>query len=462
MDGIPSCPAFLPCPVTILSANNEILTVSEFNRRARQWLERQFPLLWVGGEVSNLVRAASGHVYFTLKDAQAQVRCVMFRSRAQRLSWHLENGQQVEVQALVTLYEARGDFQLNVEAMRQAGIGRHYELFVRLREKLAGEGLFDAERKRAIPPYPRRVGIVTSPQAAALRDVIAAFARRAPHVELIVYPTLVQGAEAPAAIVAALNAAHTHAECDLLLVVRGGGSIEDLWAFNDEAVARQLAVSPMPTIAGVGHETDITIVDYVADRRAATPTAAAELASAGWFDAAAELAGLCETLRRSLRTGIDVRMQAVDRLALRLVHPARRLAENGQRLELLGRRLHASARQGIAARQHVLAEHRLHLFQTRPDLPAARQQIAQTAQRLRQAMTAQLAHARDRLARSAGALPALSPAATLLRGYSIVRDADGAIVRDAARLAAGDPLTLRFARGAADATVTAVRKSEGL
>lgn len=462
MDGIPSCPAFLPRPFTILSANNEILTVSEFNRRARQWLERQFPLLWVGGEVSNLVRAASGHVYFTLKDAKAQVRCVMFRSRTQWLSWRLENGQQIEVQALVTLYEARGDFQLNVEAMRQAGIGRLYELFVRLREKLAGEGLFDADRKRAIPRYPRRVGIVTSPQAAALRDVIAAFARRAPHVELIVYPTLVQGAEAPAAIVAALNAAHTHAECDLLLVVRGGGSIEDLWAFNDEAVARQLAVSPMPTIAGVGHETDLTIADYVADRRAATPTAAAELASAGWFDAAAELAGLGETMRRSLRTGIDVRMQAVDRLALRLVHPARRLAENGQRLELLGRRLHAAARQGIAARQHVLAEHRLRLFRTRPDLPATRQLIAQTAQRLRQAMTAQLAHARDRLVRSAGALPALSPAATLQRGYSIVRDADGAIVRDAARLAVGDPLTLRFARGAADATVTAVRKPEGL
>jgi exodeoxyribonuclease VII large subunit len=445
-----------------LSANNEILTVSEFNRRARQLLERQFPLLWIGGEVSNLVRAASGHVYFTLKDAQAQVRCVMFRSRVQLLSWRLENGQQVEVQALVTLYEARGDFQLNVEAMRRAGIGRLYELFVRLREKLAGEGLFDAERKRAIPRYPRRVGIVTSPQAAALRDVIAAFARRAPHVELIVYPTLVQGAEAPAALVAALDAAHARAECDLLLIVRGGGSMEDLWAFNDEAVARKLAVSPTPTIAGVGHETDITIADYVADRRAATPTAAAELASAGWFDAAAELAGLVETMRRSLRTEIDARMQAVDRLALRLVHPARRLDANRQRLELLGRRLHAAARQGIAERQQRLAACRLRFLRARPDMRAAQQRLVQAGQQLRQSMTVQLAHARDRLARSAGALPALSPAATLQRGYSIVRDADGVIVRDAARLAAGDPLTLRFASGAADATVTAVRKPEGL
>lgn len=440
-----------------MSANDAILTVSEFNRRARQLLERQFPLLWIGGEVSNLVRAASGHIYFSLKDAQAQVRCVMFRSRAQLLPWRLENGQQVEVQALVTLYEARGDLQLNIEGMRRAGIGRLYELFVRLREKLAAEGLFAEERKRAIPRYPRRVGIVTSPQAAALRDVIAAFARRARHVDLIVYPALVQGAGAPAAIAAALDAAYVRGECDLLLLVRGGGSIEDLWAFNDEAVARKLAVSPAPTICGVGHETDTTIADYVADRRAATPTAAAELASAGWFEATAELAGLGEALRRALQAEIDARSQALDRLALRLVHPARRLAENRQRLELLGRRLHAAARQDIAARQQVLAEHRLRLFRTRPDLPAVQQRIAQTAQRLRQAMTAQLARQRDRIARSAGALPALSPAATLQRGYSIVRDAGGVIVRDAARLATGDPLTLRFASGEADAAVTAVR-----
>ena len=438
------------------SVNNEILSVSDFNRRARQLLERQFPLLWIGGEVSNLVRATSGHVYFSLKDALAQVRCVMFRSRAQLLPWHLENGQQVEVQALVTLYEARGDLQLNVEGMRRAGIGRLYELFLKLREKLAAEGLFDAERKRALPRYPRRIGIVTSPQAAALRDVVAAFARRAPHVELIVYPTLVQGAEAPAAIVAALDTAYARNECDLLLIVRGGGSLEDLWAFNDEAVARKLAVSPAPIIAGVGHETDTTIADFVVDRRAATPTAAAELASAGWFDAAAELAGLGDALRRRLRTGVEARMQAIDRLALRLVHPAQRLAANRQRIELLGRRLQGATRQTIAERHQALADRHLRLFRMRPDIPAVRQRLEQKGPQLRQAMTARLARQRDRLARSAGALPALSPAATLQRGYSIVRDADGVIVRDAARLSAGDPLTLRFARGEASAKITAV------
>ncbi|GAB1393712.1 exodeoxyribonuclease VII large subunit [Rhodocyclaceae bacterium] len=412
----------------------ETLSVSELNRQARQWLERQFPLCWVSGEISNLVRAASGHVYFSLKDSQAQVRCAIFRSRAQLVPWKLENGQQIEVQALVTLYEARGEFQLNVEAMRRAGIGALYEQFVRLREKLAAEGLFAAEQKRALPRYPRRVGIVTSPQAAALRDVIAAFARRAPHVELIIYPTLVQGAEAPAAIVAALETAYTRQECDLLLVVRGGGSLEDLWAFNDEAVARTLAVSPAPTISGVGHETDTTIVDYVADLRAPTPTAAAELASAGWFAAAGELGELEDALLRAIERQLAQRMQAVDRLALRLIHPAQRIAATRQRLELLSRRL------GTALQSRLRLQPRLD----------------QLRYRLTQSMTARLARQRDRLARHAGALAALSPHATLERGYSIARSADGRIIHSAGQLAPGDNLQLQFAHGRAHATVDKV------
>jgi exodeoxyribonuclease VII large subunit len=412
--------------------NPQILTVAELNREARRLLEQQFPLLWVAGEISNLTRAASGHIYFSLKDAQAQVRCVMFRSRAQLLPWKLDNGQQVEVQALVTLYEARGDFQLNVEGMRRAGIGRLYELFLKLREKLASEGLFAPERKREIPRYPRRVGIVTSPQAAALRDVIAAFRRRAPHVELIIYPTLVQGAEAPTAIVAALDKAHARNECDVLLIVRGGGSIEDLWAFNNEAVARQLAVSPAPTICGVGHETDTTIADYVADRRAATPTAAAELASAGWFEAAAEVEALDDALRSTLQSVLEARMQALDRLALRLVHPAQRLAASRQRLELLAHRLQAAMQQGMTQQPR----------------------LDRLNHRLRQAMAGQLARQQRRLSHCQGALAGLSPLATLERGYSIVRTADGRIVQDAAQVAAGDALQLQFSRGSAGARVT--------
>jgi exodeoxyribonuclease VII large subunit len=307
--------------------------------------------------------------------------------------------------------------------MRRAGIGRLYELFVRLREKLAGEGLFDEKNKRSLPRFPRRVGLITSPQAAALRDVIAAFARRAPHVELIVYPTLVQGAEAPAAIVAALGTASARNECDLLLIVRGGGSIEDLWAFNNEAVARAIAahcaISPAPIISGIGHETDTTIADYVADRRAATPTAAAELASAGWFEAAAELAGLTGALRRSMQAALETRMQTVDRLALRLLHPAQRLASSRQRVELL-------------------------------------------THRLRQAMHQLTTRQRDRLSRCSGALSALSPLATLQRGYSIVRTADGKIVRDAGQLAAGATLQLRFAAGEATAVVKQLHPDSNL
>ncbi|MEW6164664.1 MAG: exodeoxyribonuclease VII large subunit [Pseudomonadota bacterium] len=434
----------------------QILTVAELNRTARQLLEQNFPLLWVGGEISNLTRAASGHVYFSLKDDQAQVRCVMFRSRAQLLPWRLSNGDQVEAQALVTLYEARGDFQLNVESLRQAGIGRLYEQFVKLREKLAAEGLFEAARKRPMPRFPRRVGIITSPQAAALRDVVAAFARRAPHVELILYPTPVQGVEAPAALAEALKAAYARAECDLLLIVRGGGSLEDLWAFNDEALARTLAASPLPTIAGIGHETDTTIADYVADRRAATPTAAAELASAGWFDAATEIDALAAALRRTTLATLQARMQALDRLALRLLHPAQRLGTDRQRLDALARRLATAVQRRMADRHARLARFELAFARTRPDTQAARQHLDRLGQYLRQGMEGILMRQRDRLTRCSGALTALSPAATLRRGYGIVRAPNGDIVRDAASLTPGDRLHLQFASGAAEAVVAAV------
>lgn len=420
--------------------STDIYTVSELNRAARQLLEQNFPLLWVSGEISNLTRAASGHLYFSLKDSQAQVRCVMFRSRAQLIPWRLENGQQVEAQALVTLYEARGDFQLNVEGLRRAGIGRLYELFLQRREKLAREGLLDPTRKRPLPHYPRRVGIVTSPQAAALSDVTAAFARRARHVELIVYPTLVQGADAPAAIQGALVRAYTRAECDVLLIVRGGGSLEDLWAFNDEAVARQIAAAPMPTITGIGHETDTTLADLVADQRAATPTAAAELASAGWHAAATELAAISGTLRRTMRTALETRMQAVDRLALRLVHPAQRLAAGRQRLESLGHRLSAAIQRRLAQQSR----------------------LGPLEHRLRQAIGERLTRCHKSLSRLQGALAALSPFATLERGYSIVRQADGAIVRDAAHLTPGEQIELRFARGSATGVIEKIKPGNEL
>jgi exodeoxyribonuclease VII large subunit len=412
----------------------DVLSVSELNRLARTCLEREFPLLWVAGEISNLTRAASGHLYFTLKDNQAQVRCAMFRSRAQILPWRLENGQQVEARALVTLYEARGDFQLNVESLRQAGLGRLFEAYLQLRERLAREGLFDASRKRLLPRLPRRIGIITSPRAAALRDVLAALARRAPHVPVILYPTLVQGADAPAQICGALAAAASRAECDLLLLVRGGGSIEDLWAFNDEGVARAIAACPMPLIAGIGHETDTTIADLAADRRAATPTAAAELASAGWFDAAGELAHLALVLRRSMAARLQARMQRVDLLAGRLIHPAQGLAQLGQRLDHLATRLAAAHDRHHQRRATRLASLRLRLARARPALEGRR----------------------TRVERLAAALEALNPQAALARGYAMVRDPQGRLVRSASQLTEGMPLDLRFAEGSAQTIVSRI------
>nr|HPU52296.1 exodeoxyribonuclease VII large subunit [Burkholderiaceae bacterium] len=255
-----------------------VFSVSQLNRLVADLLETGCPPLWVSGEISNFTRAASGHWYFTLKDASAQVRCVMFRSRAQSVGFVPREGDKVEARGLPGLYQARGDFQLGVEQMRRAGDGDLYQQFLRIKERLLAEGLLESERKRVPPALPRRVGVVTSLQAAALRDVLATLRARAPQIPVVLYPTPVQGADAPASLVAALQTASRRAECDVLLLVRGGGSIEDLWAFNDERVARAVAACSMPVICGVGHETDFTIADFVADVRAPTPTAAASAA----------------------------------------------------------------------------------------------------------------------------------------------------------------------------------------
>ncbi|MDD5248656.1 MAG: exodeoxyribonuclease VII large subunit [Rhodocyclaceae bacterium] len=430
-----------------------ILTVSELNRLARSAIEQRLPLLWVSGEVSNLTRAPSGHVYFSLKDSAAQVRCVMFRGRAQLLPWRVENGQQVEAQALATLYEARGDFQLNVESLRRAGLGKLYEAFVQLRERLAAQGLFDAAAKRAVPRFPRRIGVVTSPTAAALRDVLAALSRRARHVPVIIYPTLVQGDGAAAQIAAAIATAGARAECDVLLVARGGGSLEDLWAFNDEAVARAIRACPLPVIAGIGHETDVSIADMAADLRAATPTAAAEFASAGWHAAAEEIAGLALALKQAMRQHMERRMQAIDLLAHGLVHPAEQLAHARQRLSHLATRIAANVSRGLHRRAADLAATRLRFVRLRPTTEAARSRLLRAGLGLRQATARLLAQRRAQLETLAAALTALSPAATLGRGYSIVRDAHGAIVRDGGTLNAGDALSLRFAKGGGEAVV---------
>jgi exodeoxyribonuclease VII large subunit len=383
---------------------NNVLSVTELLRSVRDVLERRFPLLWVRGEVSNLSRPGSGHCYFTLKDGAAQVDCVMFRSRLAALDWELREGAQVEARVLVSLYEPRGRFQLNVEAMRPAGVGPLYERFLRLKEKLEREGLFDGAAKRALPEFPRAIGVLTSLRAAALRDVLTTLARRNRSLPVIVYPVPVQGEGAAERIAAMLARASRRAECDVLLLVRGGGSIEDLWQFNEEAVARAIRACAIPVVVGVGHETDITIADFAADRRAPTPTAAAELVSASRSDLLARVAECARCLSRETRRQIEYAMQAVDALTRRLVHPASRLKASRQHVVHLGSRL------GFAL------SHRLH------------------------SCGAQLERLRT-------ALSGLDPGAVLARGYSITRDAQGKVIADAGRLAEGDVLKTTLARG---------------
>lgn len=435
----------------------EILSVSKLNRLARETLENRFPLLWVGGEISNLRRPTSGHVYFALKDESAQVDCVMFRGRAQLLPFRLQDGMRVEARALVTLYEARGGFQLNVEAMRHAGIGALFEAFARLRAKLENEGLFAADRRRPLPRFPRRVGIVTSLQAAALRDILAALTRRAPHLPVVIYPTLVQGEEATANIAEAIRNAASRNECDVLIVARGGGSIEDLWAFNEEDVARAIDACPIPVITGIGHETDTTIADLVADCRAATPTAAAELASAGYIEAQSDLLRLATAMRTEIRRRLQERMQRVDLLGRRLIHPGERLGRLRAETAHLATRLNAGLRQRLASRTAELQRLQARFALGRPDLRHARRDLGEIAGRLRASASTGLSRQANRLEQLAASLDHLSPQAVLQRGYSLVRKADGSIVRSGKQLVAGDALQLTFGQGEADAQVTRLR-----
>jgi exodeoxyribonuclease VII large subunit len=387
-----------------------VLSVSQLLRSARDLLERRFPLQWIAGEISNLRPAASGHLYFTIKDASAQVDCVMFKGRAAALDWQPADGLRVEVRALVTLYEPRGRFQLNVEGMRRAGLGPLFERFLRLKETLEREGLFDADRKRPIPDHPKQIGVVTSLAAAALRDVLTTLRRRNPSIPVVVYPAPVQGDGAAAKLVQALAAANARAECDVLLLVRGGGSIEDLWQFNEEAVARAIRASAIPVVVGVGHETDFTIADFAADARAPTPTAAAELVSPSLEALRGRIAESALRLSRQTARRIEYAMQAVDALARRLVHPAERLRTSRQHLG------HLAARLAAATARH------LDEFLRRLDVAGA-------------------------------SLASLGHDAVLARGYSVTLNASNEVVRDAASVAAGEKIVTQLAKGEIESRV---------
>ena len=300
--------------------SREILTVGDLNRAIASSLEERFDTVWVSGEISNFKAYDSGHWYFSLKDEEGQIRCVMFRGRNGQVGFMPQSGDLVELAANLGFYVPRGDIQLTVQSMRRAGMGGLYEAFLKLKAKLTKEGLFDADRKRVIPSHPRAIGIITSPQAAALKDVLSTLARRAPHIPIVLYPTLVQGPEAPAGIIAALKSAEKENAVDVILLVRGGGSIEDLWAFNDEQLAYAISQSPIPIVSGVGHETDVTIADFVADLRAPTHTGAAELAAPRRDQMLQELDAIMQALLQRVNQRVEREAQTLDQLALRLSH----------------------------------------------------------------------------------------------------------------------------------------------
>jgi exodeoxyribonuclease VII large subunit len=425
----------------------QVISVSALNRLAREALERNLPLMWVAGEISNFKRYDSGHCYFTLKDAQAQVDCVMFRGRAQFLGWLPQDGMQVEVRALPTLYEARGKFQLGVEVMRRAGLGALYEAFERLKAKLDKEGMFDPARKRPLPRFPRALGIVTSPQAAALRDVLSTLRRRMPGLPVRVYPTPVQGEGAGERIAAAIALAGERRECDVLIVCRGGGSIEDLWAFNEELVARAILACPVPVVSGIGHETDFTIADFVADRRAPTPTAAAELASPAREELSKMLMQFGHRLLRVAVRGLQERMQRLDYLGRRLIHPGERIRHRLNELRQLSTRLTGAWERGLENLGWQTHGIGLRLIACRPDVRGLARESAELARRLREGARHQLESATAMVARLDAHLKHLNPQSVLERGYSITEGADGTIVRDGSRLALQEEVRITFARG---------------
>jgi exodeoxyribonuclease VII large subunit len=441
----------------------DVYSVTRLNREVRVVLERGLGVIWVEGELSNLSQPGSGHWYFTLKDRDAQLRCVMYRNRNALLGFTPRPGAQLLLRGRISVFEPRGEYQLIAEYLEEAGVGALQRQFERLKARLAAEGLFASERKRTLPRYPRRIGVITSPAGAALHDILKILARRFPPSAVLIYPAVVQGAAAAPALIAALETAAARAECDVLILARGGGSLEDLWAFNDERLARAIAASPLPVICGVGHEIDFTIADFVADARAPTPSAAAELVvpdRAAFLQAVARTAQRLDFCMRRELQALSARL-AGTRRRLELTHPGVRLLQQTQRLDELSLRLAAAARADLQRDRLRLAHGCERLMRCSPGqlLREQSERHERLRARLEHGAKEQVARARHRLALAQRALDAVSPLATLSRGYAIVTRADGALVTDASAVAPGEEIEARLARGALIARITR-RKEE--
>lgn len=435
-------------------AEIEIYSVSALNRLAKVILEETFSLVWVEGEISNLACPSSGHMYFTLKDAQAQVRCALFRQRNRGLNFALENGSHVRVQARVSLYEGRGEYQLIVENIEEVGDGALQRAFEALKKKLLSEGLFESAHKKPLPKCPACIGVVTSPTGAAIRDIISVLKRRFPSIPVIIYPTAVQGTEAATQIVKAISIANARAECDVIIVGRGGGSLEDLWSFNEEIVARAIYASAIPIVSAVGHEVDITIADFVADHRAATPTAAAELVSPDRDEWQHKVDQYFARLKQNLRTFLNQTTMNLMHLRKRLKHPGQTVRERSQHCDHLEQRLRSLWQSIFHRSSNTLNQLSARLQQQNPSHRLKAEQIlCQTLyERLRTATLHLSQNKRQLLENTSRALNAISPLNTLSRGYAIASHKEH-ILKSTAGLKQGDNIHIRLADGQLDCTV---------
>ncbi|WP_313668014.1 exodeoxyribonuclease VII large subunit [Atlantibacter sp.] len=444
-----------------LSQSPAIYTVSRLNQTVRILLEQQMGQVWISGEISNFTQPASGHWYFTLKDDGAQVRCAMFRNSNRRVTFRPQHGQQVLVRANITLYEPRGDYQIIVESMQPAGVGLLQQQFEQLKQKLSQEGLFDAQHKQLLPSPAHQIGVITSKTGAALHDILHVLQRRDPSLPVVIYPTAVQGDDAPAQIVRAIELANQRAECDVLIVGRGGGSLEDLWSFNDERVARAIFASRIPIVSAVGHETDVTIADFIADLRAPTPSAAAEVVSRNQQELLRQIQGQQQRLEMAMDYFFANLQQRFTRLHHRLQqqHPQLRLARQQTTLERLRQRLNNAVenRLRLGTQQQQRVTQRLYQQQPQGRIHRAQTRIQQLEYRLSQIITARLGGTKQRFSTAIAQLEAVSPLATLARGYSVTTATDGKVLKKTKQVKAGDTLTTRVEDGLIESQVTGIQ-----
>lgn len=432
------------------------ITVSQLNRQAKQALEGTLPNVWVQGELTNLAKPSSGHWYFTLKDARAQVRCAMFRGRNMLLRTPINAGDQVVVNASVSLYEGRGDYQLIVDSLQKAGLGDLHQQYEALREKLTAEGLFNPEHKQAIPGFAERIGVISSPTGAAVHDILTVLKRRHPYAEVMIYPAIVQGTDAPPSLISALKLAERHRYCDLLIIGRGGGSLEDLWAFNDERLVRAVAACTLPIISAVGHEVDVTLTDFAADLRAPTPSAAAEAATPSSQALSNTLASYQNRIAHLMQMRLQQAKQSCAQLSKRLTHPRAALLANQQRLDYLEARLQRGFNNTLSQQQKQLAslQKRLELSNPRWQLQQQRSLLTSLQAQLQSVMDRQLANKRQQLSHRVSLLNSLSPLNTLQRGYSITRNTQGQVLSRKAQLSANQSIRITYADGDVLAKVT--------